>query len=56
MTTNMMSRIFKKSGGCNEDCLNCKYPDCYKPELTIKHDDRLAGILEIRRGRKKKER
>ena len=21
--------------GCNEDCFNCEYPDCYKPEYKI---------------------
>lgn len=35
MTPNRMTKIFNKSGGCNEDCLNCQFPDCYKPEITI---------------------
>lgn len=25
--------------GCNEDCFNCPYPDCYKPVNKIKHND-----------------
>ena len=26
--------------GCDEDCFNCKYPDCYKPEYKIlTHDE-----------------
>ena len=24
--------------GCNEDCFNCPYPDCYKPTGNIKQD------------------
>ena len=24
--------------GCNEDCFNCPYPDCYKPAGKMKHD------------------
>ena len=36
MTTNRQNKIFRQSGGCNEDCLNCPYPDCYKPAREIK--------------------
>lgn len=36
MTQTQMNRIFIKNGGCNEDCFNCKYPDCYKPSKEIK--------------------
>lgn len=28
----------KRYKGCNEDCLNCKYPDCYKPTYQMKTD------------------
>lgn len=31
MTQNRMTKIFNKKGGCNEDCFNCPFPDCYKP-------------------------
>lgn len=33
MTETAKGRMFVKNGGCNEDCLNCPYPDCYKPAL-----------------------
>lgn len=36
MTNTQKKRIFIKRGGCNEDCFNCKYPDCYKPAKDIK--------------------
>ena len=35
MTANRMAKIYTENGGCNEDCLNCKYPDCYKPMKAI---------------------
>ena len=38
MTANRMTKIFDKKGGCNEDCFNCPYPDCYKPTKLIKDD------------------
>lgn len=25
--------------GCNEDCFNCPYPDCYKPAQNMKSDE-----------------
>lgn len=28
-----------KKDGCNEDCFNCPYPDCYKPASKMKHND-----------------
>jgi hypothetical protein len=28
----------RKYKGCNEDCLNCKYPDCYKPTYQMRTD------------------
>ena len=30
-----MTKVAKKFKGCNEDCLNCPYPDCYKPTYFI---------------------
>ncbi|MEE0897509.1 MAG: hypothetical protein U0L88_07770 [Acutalibacteraceae bacterium] len=36
MTEHKKTKIFKKKGGCNEDCFNCKYADCYKPTHLIK--------------------
>lgn len=39
MTQTKMTKIFNKKGGCDEDCFNCPYPDCYKPSQTIKSDE-----------------
>lgn len=36
MTEHKKTWIFKKKGGCNEDCFNCKYADCYKPTHLMK--------------------
>lgn len=31
-------------GGCDEDCFNCPYPDCYKPALQMKKEkNRTSG-------------
>lgn len=27
---------YRKFKGCDEDCFNCKYPDCYKPVVKLK--------------------
>ena len=34
-----MRKRKKKFQGCNEDCFNCPYPDCYKPVAQMKKDD-----------------
>ena len=39
MTPNKMTKIFNEKGGCNEDCFNCPYPDCYKPSQIMKAND-----------------
>lgn len=39
MTQNKMTKIFKRRGGCNEDCFNCPYPDCYKPTQEMKYNE-----------------
>lgn len=39
MTQNKMTKIFNKKGGCNEDCFNCPFPDCYKPSQKLKCDE-----------------
>jgi hypothetical protein len=31
-----MLKLSKRFHGCNEDCLNCPYPDCYKPVSQMK--------------------
>ena len=41
MTQNKMTKIFNKKGGCNEDCFNCPFPDCYKPSQKMKYDESL---------------
>ena len=30
-----MTKIFNEKGGCNEDCLHCPFPDCYKPAYNL---------------------
>lgn len=39
MTQHKMTKIFNKEGGCDEDCFNCKYPDCYKNAKDILADE-----------------
>lgn len=39
MTQNRMTKIFNKKGGCNEDCFNCPFPDCYKPTQEMKYNE-----------------
>lgn len=46
MTENKKGRIFKKGGGCDEDCFNCPYPDCYKPALQMKKEKTEPPIRE----------
>ena len=36
MTENMKTKAFKRRGGCDEDCMNCPYPDGYKPTMSAK--------------------
>ena len=37
---------YKKYKGCTEDCLNCPYPDCYKPDYLFKADKGLKQALK----------
>lgn len=39
MTQNRMTKIFNAKGGCNEDCFNCPFPDCYKPPQDMKYNE-----------------
>lgn len=43
MTEIKKGKIFRRRGGCNEDCFHCKYPDCYKPDYTLKSDKVFVG-------------
>ena len=36
---------YRKFKGCNEDCFNCPYPDCYKPVNEIKNDFNMRTLL-----------
>lgn len=35
-----------KFKGCNDDCFNCIYPDCYKPTLSCKSPRKHIGAEE----------
>ena len=35
-----------KFTGCDEDCANCPYPDCYKPAYQIKSDGEIICSKE----------
>ena len=39
----------RKFHGCNEDCENCPYPDCYKPVGEMKPLREIANILRCDR-------
>ena len=41
----------KRYKGCNEDCFNCPYPDCYKPTGEMKRDK----TLFVSKGKREKE-
>ena len=43
MTEHKKTKIFKKKGGCNEDCFNCKYKDCYKPTHLMKKENKFIN-------------
>ena len=46
MTEHKKTKIFKKKGGCNEDCFNCKYADCYKPTHLMKKGKQIYELSE----------
>lgn len=46
MTEHKKTKIFKKKGGCNEECAHCPYPDCYKPSHQIKSDGEFISKKE----------
>lgn len=50
MTEIMKTKAFKRRGGCDEDCMNCPYPDCYKPTESIKSDRTYAKVICERLG------
>lgn len=35
-----------KYQGCNEDCFNCKYADCYKPTHLMKKGKQIYELSE----------
>jgi len=40
----------KKFHGCNEDCLNCTYKDCLKPDNLCKSDSDCKEAFKIGSG------
>lgn len=53
MTENMKTKAFKRHGGCDEDCMNCPYPDCYKPTMECKTDTFVSALLRERTSKEK---
>ena len=53
MTENMKTKAFKRRGGCDEDCMNCPYPDCYKPTMECKTDTFVSALLRERPSKEK---
>ena len=53
MTENMKTKAFKRRGGCDEDCINCPYPDCYKPTMECKTDTFVSALLRERPSKEK---
>lgn len=41
----------KKFNGCNENCMNCNYPDCLKPANQLKTDKDIKSALKASNGR-----
>lgn len=41
-----MSRS-KKFQGCDEDCFNCPYPDCFKPPHQMKPLNDITNITRV---------
>lgn len=42
---------YKKFTGCDEDCLNCKYPDdCLKPVSLMKSDKLAKEAFKVNKG------
>ena len=45
----MGKKGYRKFKGCNEDCWNCPYPDCYKPVGQLRSTRELdIGEIENR--------
>jgi hypothetical protein len=42
-----MLKLGRKFHGCNEDCFNCPYPDCYKPVNEMKPLRETADISRV---------
>lgn len=49
MTEWAKGKAYRSAGGCNEDCLNCKYEDCYKPAREMKTDELTKSALSVAR-------
>lgn len=47
MTENAKGRIYRAAGGCNEDCFNCHFPDCYKVSRLLKTDEAAKEALRV---------
>lgn len=41
------SKAYKAAGGCNEDCFNCPFPDCYKVSSLLKTDEAAKEALRV---------
>ena len=53
MTEIMKTKAFKCRGGCDENCMNCPYPDCYKPTMECKTDTFVSALLRERPSKEK---
>lgn len=38
---------YRKFKGCNEDCFNCPYPDCFKPVAEMKPLREIASLTRV---------
>ena len=47
MTEWAKSKAYKAAGGCNEDCFNCPFPDCYKVSSLLKTDEAAKEALKV---------
>ncbi|MEE1007085.1 MAG: hypothetical protein U0L66_07830 [Acutalibacteraceae bacterium] len=47
MTEWAKGKAYKAAGGCNEDCFNCPFPDCYKAARSLKLDEAAKEALRV---------
>lgn len=40
-------KAYRAAGGCNEDCFNCPFPDCYKVSSLLKTDEATKEALRV---------